>query len=281
MLLHLLFSVVLMGCTQPAQSPPSTHLRLISLIPAITETIFALKGQEHLIGRSDYCLYPESTQSLPSFGTSLTPNLESIAVAAPDDILIDASLSTPKSDLKQISTVTELPWLTVDEVSSSILRIGEMLKRPEQATKLSQQLVKGLAPTTSPTSPTAIAIMSGSDIEKGQIWYLRSDSLHGSAVEAAGFRNAAPRDINGPPSMSLEALIAINPDVVLFIGTDDFNEQSAQKTIDSINKVSALTAVKKQQVVVIFGSNLLGVGPGILQLVSELKTKHQQLFKDN
>ena len=281
MLLHLLFSLVLMGCTQPTQSPQSNHLRLISLIPAITETIFVLQGQEHLIGRSDFCLHPEQTQDLPSFGTSLTPNFESIAVANPDQILVDASLSTPKSDLEKITAVTALPWLTLEDVSSSVMQLGEIIQRPKQATELSQQLVKELTSTAASNSPSALAIMSGSDIEKGQIWYLRSDSLHGSAVAAAGFRNAAPSDINGPPSMSLETLIALNPDVILFIAADDVDEQAAQQMLASMNKVPALTAVKKNQVMVIRGTNLLGVGPGILRLTAEIKQRYQQLFKDN
>ena len=80
---------------------------------------------------------------------------------------------------------------------------------------------------------------------------------------------------------SLESLISLNPDVILFVASDDVDEQTAQQMIASMNKVPALTAVKKNQVVVIRGSNLLGVGPGILRLVTEIKQRHQQLFKDN
>lgn len=51
--------------------------RIVSLSPGMTETLFALGLGGNVVGRSDYCDYPEKVRELPGLGTAITPNLES------------------------------------------------------------------------------------------------------------------------------------------------------------------------------------------------------------
>lgn len=63
--------------------------RIISLTPNITEIVCALGLEENLVGRTDYCDYPESVSSIESIGDIMTPNTEKIVELNPDVIISD------------------------------------------------------------------------------------------------------------------------------------------------------------------------------------------------
>ena len=58
------------------------------------------------------------------------------------------------------------------------------------------------------------------DPTSGDIWYVKSNSLHGAALHAAGARNAVPEPVDGAPSLSIEALIALNPERIILLSTE-------------------------------------------------------------
>ena len=115
---------------EPEQKPRTAEGpqegRLLSLAPTLTETLFAIGAGPRLVGRSDYCRQPASAEALPSFGTALTPQLESIARLQPSRVLVQQT-SQPVSDLTALAPVSQLPWSSVDEVVASIRRLGMSL----------------------------------------------------------------------------------------------------------------------------------------------------------
>ena len=69
-------------------------LRIVSLAPNVTEMIYALGSGDNLVGRTDYCDYPEQAQSVQSIGTLWDPNMETI-LALDADIAIASSIVDP------------------------------------------------------------------------------------------------------------------------------------------------------------------------------------------
>ena len=261
--------MVLLGCQ--AQKSTEASAGILSLIPAFTETIAYLDAEEKLVGRSDYCLNPKPVLSLPAFGSSLTPNLEAIARLRPKHILLDASVGGSGKELSPLGEVVAMPWLTLDEVAESTLRIGELVEQMSAAAKLSEQFRTQLMSTATESAPRVLLMMSGSDVRKGQIWYIRPDSLHGAALNAAGFRNAILEAPDGPPSLSVERLLSLDPDVILFLTTSILDDEAQHALIESLSGLVQLSAVQKSSVGVVNLPNGMGVGPGILRLPQALK----------
>ena len=58
--------------------------KIISIAPNITEIIYALNSQDKLIGRSEYCDYPEEVKNIPSVGSIQDPGIEKIVELKPD-----------------------------------------------------------------------------------------------------------------------------------------------------------------------------------------------------
>ena len=266
-----------LSCTQSQQGVENGDAKILSLYPAITETIFYVQGEALLCGRSDYCSAPPQVKDLPSFGTSLTPNYEAIARQKPKVILTDKSSGTPVDKLQRIAPIQQLPWLSIEDMKTSIVELGTLLQKEEEAKKLAQKLGKALTSRATVDAPTMLLLMGGSDVSKGQLWFMRKGTIHGAVIEAAGYRNAAPDSLHGPPSMSLEQLIQQDPDFIIFLTTQPVSSSEEQKMIQAMDVMETLQSVQKKQVGVISGDNLMGVGPSVIELVTLIKNKGQSL----
>src|SRR5687767_15694883 len=63
---------------------PASPARIVSLVPSVTEVMYALGGQHLLVGRTDYCDFPPAAASRPSVGGMINPSLERIVGLKPD-----------------------------------------------------------------------------------------------------------------------------------------------------------------------------------------------------
>src|ERR1700675_1951905 len=110
--------------------------RIVSLAPAITETLFALGAGAEVAGVSQYCDYPPEVTKLPKVGTFLTPNIEAIAGRRPTIVI---GLQT-SSDLREIRALQAmgLRTLMVDDnsiagIEASIRTVGDAIGRAREA----------------------------------------------------------------------------------------------------------------------------------------------------
>jgi iron complex transport system substrate-binding protein len=83
---------------QPVQQE---SLRIVSLSPNVTETLYALDAGSLLVGRSDYCNYPQEAAALPSVGTLYNPSLETLLSLEPN--LVISSAFVPEQFLSSVS----------------------------------------------------------------------------------------------------------------------------------------------------------------------------------
>ena len=63
------------------KAPPE---RIVSVVPSVTETLFALGLGDRVVGVSDYCKYPPEVNRLPRLGGLYNPNIERIVELRPD-----------------------------------------------------------------------------------------------------------------------------------------------------------------------------------------------------
>lgn len=128
--LSILILLLAQACCLAAQNPPQ---RLISLAPNITEMIFKIGAGELLVGRTDYCIYPEAAQQIPSVGGYLNPNYEQIVSLRPDIIFMLPNLEMERK-LQRLGLKTfTLPDETVEEIFLGFRALGRVLNRVEAA----------------------------------------------------------------------------------------------------------------------------------------------------
>jgi ABC-type Fe3+-hydroxamate transport system substrate-binding protein len=257
-----------------AKKPTGAGLRFVSLTPAITETLFAIGGSEHLVAVSNYCKLPANLK-LPRVGSSLTPSYEAIAGLRPSLILSDDSAGAKQRELRAIAQCEVLPWLTLRDVVQSTRRLGKLVGRPHAAAALAQQLETRLSRVPALDAPRVLLLLSYDPDRPAELWFIRQNSLHGAALAAAGARNAVSHDVPGLPRLSAEELLKLDPDQVLILQPPGATLEQKRKMLAAFSALSPLRAVRENAIAVVNGTQ--SVGPSILELVDALANMLRRL----
>ena len=112
--------------------------RVLSLSPANTETLFALGAGERIVGRTDYCNYPEEAADVPSIGTYTSPNTELIISMTPDVIFASDSIDEAiRSQVENAgASVIVFSANNIESVEQDILTAGQVLNLNEKAREI-------------------------------------------------------------------------------------------------------------------------------------------------
>lgn len=263
---------------RPAMPPgEAVEPRLVSLSPAITETLGALGAAEQLVGRSSWCTRPAGIESLPALGSALAPDLERLAGVRPTRILVDGSAGTRLRELSALAPVDALPWLTLAEVRQSVLRLGILTDRQTAAQELVRDL-SALATAPPPGAPAVLLALYGDDgFARGEVWYVKRNSLHGAALHAAGGRNAIDRDVDGSPVLSLEAVVKLDPQMVIVLSPEPVTEAQRSAVLETWGTLDTVRAVREGKVGMVGGPALLSTGPSILRAVDAIAAEMSSL----
>lgn len=223
-------------------SLPAPARRIVSLVPAATEILFALGAGDRLVGRTRYGVHPEAARRVPSVGEGVRPSIELVASRDPDLVILYAGESNR-------STVRELERLdlrtiamehdTFGDLYRAIARLGTVTGRSEQAALLSERVrceisAAGSAVAETPRPRVYYDVWGDPPITVGSGSYL--DSL----VSVAGGENVFGDLPGSSPRVSLEAIVARAPDVVVWPRTGSSaegtrpEERAGWKSIDAV-----------------------------------------------
>jgi ABC-type Fe3+-hydroxamate transport system substrate-binding protein len=255
-----------LGCHRVAAEPAGAR-RIVSLAPGITDALFEIGAGHDVVARSDYCDYPPEVSKLPRAGTSLTPNYEVITRLEPTLIVGEVGANAREHELEAIGPTLLLPWLTLEEIVASMRELGRRTGTNAAADALAQRLKTRLDVPPPPNGPRVLLVIGYEPGKLSELWFIRENSLHGAALHAAGARNAVPEAVTGLPRLSLERLVALDPDAI-FILTQPGH--AAGDYLGPFRALAPLRAVKADQVVVVEAPEAYVHGPRILALVDKL-----------
>ena len=269
-----------LGCDHPNQQAAarSGKQRLVSLSPAITETLFAIGAGAELVGVSDYCNYPEEAKKLPRTGTALTPGYEAIVRLKPSLILCEAAFSTPRRELSALGVTKFLPWLSLEDIVASTRLLGALTTHSESAGGLAEELWERLAVAEAPNGPRVLAVLGETSGKLSEIYFIKQNSIHGAALRAAGARNAVARDVPGVPRLSLEELLRLDPDAIIVLVAASQGRLSDSEVVRDYAALEPLTAGKNGRISVLKSDAAFSDGPRILTLAEALKRELARLF---
>src|SRR5512134_3263657 len=69
-------------------APPAAALRIVSLVPAVTEMLFAIGAGPSVVGVSSFDHYPPEVASRTRVGALLDPDVERIIALRPDLVVV-------------------------------------------------------------------------------------------------------------------------------------------------------------------------------------------------
>ena len=125
--------------------PPT---RIVSLVPSVTELIYALGGEDRLVGRTDFCDYPPAALHKPSVGGMVSPSLEAIT-ALRADLVVATTAGNREETFLQLRRLGLPTYIVnadrVGEVFDLVARIGELTSRPHAVAALVAQMNERIA----------------------------------------------------------------------------------------------------------------------------------------
>jgi iron complex transport system substrate-binding protein len=196
----------------------SVPARIISLSPAITEMVFMLDDGNKLVGISDFCHYPEATDTMHRVGGMQNINVESLVALNPDVVLIGSIVT--KQDMEKmeragLKVVVIREETKLEGLCDALAVIGNLLDKKEladeQIQKIHNQLdsVKSHIDTT--LAPKKVYYVVGFG-EQGDFTAPQNSHIH-EIITAAGGENIG-KDLTSW-SVSREYLFEADPDIIL------------------------------------------------------------------
>ena len=205
---------------------PQPAMRIVSLAPSMTETVYALGLQDRLVGDTDYCDYPPEAQKKQKVGGAINPSLEEIAHLRPDVVLVTRHLNTMDTvhslDALGIPSYATDPR-NVDEIVASAKRLGEGLGAPEAGAALAEDLqhrLNVLQQKIGALPPRRVLFVVWTD----PLISIGKDTFIADALRRAGAVSIIDSKQDWP-QVNLEEVAHLQPEVLVF--ADSHAEQTA------------------------------------------------------
>ena len=251
----------------------TSGLRIVSLAPNVTEMIYALGSGDNLVGRTDYCNYPQEAQKVQSIGTLWDPNMETI-LALDADIAIASSIVDP-SFIESLNKAGIKAYQFYEENSyegtyTLIEKVAQVIGKQAEGEKIIQDMkarAEEIRKITSMVNMRRSAVFIIGYGDWGD-YAATGDTFLDGVIEAAGGVNAAKSGIAW--SISKELLLEKDPDVILLSGNQGTDPQTEIATFTSLEPYSRLSACKNGKVYVIDGDAAQRQGVRTIDTVEEI-----------
>jgi iron complex transport system substrate-binding protein len=209
----LLLALITMVTARPANCAE----RIVSLVPSVTETLFALGVGDEVVGVSSYDDYPPEVMKLARVGTFLTPNLEAIAALRPT-IVIGRGISSNQRELRALRAIGYEILIVEDDslaqIEQSIRQIGARVHKERQA----EAIIAGIEANVNevrarvhqfPEQRTLMLVGHQPIVAVGPGTFL--DDL----FKIARAENIADVAAQQWPHLSIEFIVAMRPQVII------------------------------------------------------------------
>ncbi|MGZ7080541.1 MAG: helical backbone metal receptor, partial [Thermoanaerobaculia bacterium] len=180
--------------------------RVISLVPSLTETLFALGAGNDVVAVTDYCVFPPGL-TLPRVGGTKNPSIDAIRSLRPDlvHMNLEENLERHAQAIREFAPVFVTEPKTVADVALLFRTLGDIHDRQQQAVTLALELEAEIARRDDHSFTFACAIW------KGPWMWCGGDTYVSDLVTCAGGRNLLG-DQKRYPSMAVEEILARKPE---------------------------------------------------------------------
>ena len=233
--------------------------RIVSLAPANTEIVAALGLEKKLVGVTTYDDYPPSVKSLPKVGDFMNPNVEAIAAAKPDLILVTTGVQADVlSKLEALGApVIAVDPSTIEGVLADIEKVGSATGAKSEATDLTAKMrsqVESIEKAVEGRKPASVFF----EIGQNPLFAVGTGTLLDDLVKRGGGTNIVTKP--GYVAYSNEQVLADDPDVYLATLGSMGDPKNIKK-----GPLASLRAVKNGQVYVLDENLVTRPGPRIVK----------------
>ena len=197
--------------------------RIVSLAPHTTELLFAAGAGARIVGVSEFSDYPAAARGLPQIGSSAALDLERIIALKPDLVVTWSSgnLAPQVAKLRQLGlAVFDSEPRDFETVATSLERLGQLAGTAAVGQMAADQFrsrLKSLSASYAQRPPVTVFYQ----VWRDPLMTLNDAHMVSAAMRLCGGKNIFGKLIPLVPTVSVEAVLQADPEVILAGGSAD------------------------------------------------------------
>jgi ABC-type Fe3+-hydroxamate transport system substrate-binding protein len=198
--------------------PTEPPLRIVSLVPSLTEALFALGLGERVVGVTDWCVHPaERLAGLPRVGGTKNPDLAAIRALAPDLVIANQE-ENRRRDVERLEAAGVRVWITyprtVAEGAAVLAELAELGAAPEARARVVAPVLAAVAEAEAVRPERGVPVFC--PIWRDPWMTVGADTYaHDLLTLCGGLNVFAERGDRRYPRLTLDDVVAAAPEVVL------------------------------------------------------------------
>ena len=229
--------------------------RIITLAPHLAETLFAAGAGEKLVGTVEYSDYPEAVKKIAHVGGYSRLDLEAVAALRPDLIIAWQSGNAP-AHVDKLRSLGFPIYVSqpnrIDDVAVEIERLGVLAGTSGVANAVAanfRERLAGLQKRYSRQPP----VRTFYQIWKEPLMTVGRHQIISNVIRLCGGENIFGKLETMAPTVTVEAIIAANPEAIVASGMD----AARPEWLNDWKRWPSITAVSRD--------NLFFVPPDLIQ----------------
>ncbi len=199
-------------------SSVSAAERVITLAPHLAELVVAAGAGDQLVGVSRFSDFPPQVAVLPAVGDAFNFNYEQMLALQPTLLLAWAD-GTPASEIARLRTlglrVETVQVQRLNDVAAALRQVGRLLQTEDVADIAAQSFTDQLdALRVDVDDPVAVYLQ----VSMAPLYTLNGNHVASDVIRLCGGRNVFADAPMLAPQISREAVLAEQPDVILYSG---------------------------------------------------------------
>ena len=257
---------------------PAPPARIVSLVPSVTEVLYALNAADTLVGVTDYCDFPAEARRKPRVGGMVAPSLEAVVALRPD-VVIATTEGTREDTVTQLTRLRVPVYLVaahrVADVTGLIVRMGALTGRQAAAGSLVARLEARIE------SVKKAVLTLGRPRVLYVLWpepliVPGRNTIVTELIQLAGGQSLTADDGDDWPRYSLEAAVAKRPEVILLA---NHGAGTGAIAADKWRRLTDLPAVKAGRLRSVDGDLMHRYGPRVVDGLEQLaRAIHPEAF---
>ncbi|HYF60728.1 MAG TPA: helical backbone metal receptor [Burkholderiaceae bacterium] len=191
--------------------------RIVSLVPSLTELLFALGLGGHVVGRTGFCVHPrDAVRAVPKVGGTKTVDVDAVIALRPTHLVVNVD-ENEKPTVERLAehvpnVIVTHPLVATDNLAL-YERFGQAFDRAPEAARLSAALSEALAEVEAGQwAPIEVIYL----IWKDPWMTVSSDTYIADMLSRVGLRTIGPGGDRRYPEIDWAALPPSRAGLVLF-----------------------------------------------------------------
>ncbi len=284
----LALALLALGLCAPAFAQAPARPTIISLVPAVTEMLFAIGAGPQVIGVSSYDKHPPEVARLPKMGALLDPNTEAILSARPGLVISYGSQADLQVQLQRAGIhVFSYRHAGLAGIFTSLEELGRVTGHATEAATLSASLRGRLdalrARTAALPKPKTLLVMGREPLTLRNLNASGGIGFLHEVLEIAGGANAFGDVKREAVTVSNEMLLSRAPEAILDLhygASEPGDRLRAEKELAVWQTVASVPAVRNKRILALYGDQFVVPGPRIADAAEAIaRALHPEAFK--